>query len=321
MIRRLPAVIAATAMSALVATDTLAQQAVFRGRTTVVIVDVSVKRGSVAVSGLTAKDFVLTDNRVHQEIDLVSVDEVPLDVTLVLDQSWHAAVSIGERLPAALQAIAAHLRPADRLSVVLAATDAVEVLPMTGPVDWPTQGPSLRARGEPAGAESVPSGPGWRDAFNDPTTRSSWMDGLLFALTRPDEPGRRHLVVGVGTLGAGAFDRSILVHTNSLAAAAARSPALFTVALYRPSQYRATIGLAAFRRQVLVDAAEATGGSVRDVSDGLNAVKSILADYRHRYLLRYTVTGVESYGWHAITVSTPASPQYRVEARRGYVGR
>src|SRR5687767_280239 len=64
-----------------------AQPAVFRSGIDAVRVDVSVMNGATAVPNLTRANFELTDNGVAQAIDDVSVDTVPLDLTMVLDTS------------------------------------------------------------------------------------------------------------------------------------------------------------------------------------------------------------------------------------------
>lgn len=60
------------------------QQPVFRTSVDVVSVNVSVVKGRNPVTGLEAGDFVLEDKGVRQQIDAVSLETVPLDVTVVL---------------------------------------------------------------------------------------------------------------------------------------------------------------------------------------------------------------------------------------------
>ena len=62
-------------------------QQTFRAGTDVVMVDVSVKSGDRAVTGLGPDDFVLTDNGVRQRIESVESTAVPIDLTLVIDLS------------------------------------------------------------------------------------------------------------------------------------------------------------------------------------------------------------------------------------------
>ena len=88
-----------------------APQTTFRSGIEVVELDVSVTRGGVPVAGLTARDFVLTDNGAAQEVQSVTLEQLPLSVTMVLDTSQSVAgdrlqhlVQAGEGLVAALHA-------------------------------------------------------------------------------------------------------------------------------------------------------------------------------------------------------------------------
>jgi Ca-activated chloride channel family protein len=72
-----------------------AQIATFSAKVEAVRVDVLVTRDGTLVSGLLARDFTLLDNGVAQEVSLVSSEQIPLNVILVLDMS--ASVT-GERL-------------------------------------------------------------------------------------------------------------------------------------------------------------------------------------------------------------------------------
>jgi VWFA-related protein len=92
MIRTLALVVSVAAA----ATVTPQQAAApFRSGIEIVELDVSVTRGGLPVQGLTARDFELTDNGVRQEVDTVTMDRVPLNVTLLLDTSTSV---LGERL-------------------------------------------------------------------------------------------------------------------------------------------------------------------------------------------------------------------------------
>jgi PhoPQ-activated pathogenicity-related protein len=48
--------------------------------------------------------------------------------------------------------------------------------------------------------------------------------------------------------------------------------------------------------------------------------EQVLADFRQRYLVHYTPTGVSEKGWHTITVRLKKPAKYTVTARRGYFG-
>jgi len=90
----------------------------FRSGIEIVELDVSVTRGGLPVPGLTARDFVLTDNGIAQDVDSVTLDRVPLSVTLLLDTSTSV---LGERLAHLKQAgtgIVDALTADDRASLI-----------------------------------------------------------------------------------------------------------------------------------------------------------------------------------------------------------
>src|SRR4051794_32172875 len=82
-------------IAALLVAQTAAPQTPFKSGVEVVELDVSVTRGGVPVAGLTARDFALTDNGAAQDVASVTLEQLPLSVTLVLDTSQSVA---GDRL-------------------------------------------------------------------------------------------------------------------------------------------------------------------------------------------------------------------------------
>ena len=77
----------------------LLQQAAFRLETNAVVIDVSVRDGGRRnVTGLTAADFELRDAGMPQKIRLVSTEQVPLDVTLLVDDQHEHRPPSGRRL-------------------------------------------------------------------------------------------------------------------------------------------------------------------------------------------------------------------------------
>src|SRR4030095_4970273 len=90
----------------------------FRAGVELVYVDVSVTRKDAPVLGLTADDFVVTDNRVRQRVAVVDRDLLPTTAVLALDVSASVA---GERLAQLRAAAAAFLRgmaPRDESALV-----------------------------------------------------------------------------------------------------------------------------------------------------------------------------------------------------------
>jgi VWFA-related protein len=95
----------------------VATQGVFRTGTTLVHVDVQVTKDGEAVTGLTAADFVIKENRKAREIVHFAREEQPLDLVLLLDLSGSMRKSIGQ-LAAGARGTAAQLKSGDRVAVV-----------------------------------------------------------------------------------------------------------------------------------------------------------------------------------------------------------
>jgi len=75
---------------------------------------------------------------------------------------------------------------------------------------------------------------------------------------------------------------------------------------------------------LLRDLAQATGGAVFDVAstaDLHTTFRTVLDEFRHRYLVSYAPTGVSSTGWHTLAVKVKRHANgVRVKARPGYLG-
>jgi hypothetical protein len=94
------------------------QQPTFSVRTEAVRVDVSVMRAGQPVVGLQASNFTVFDNGVAQTIDLVTYEQLPLDVALALDTSASVAGERLRRLVEASQAVLGGLRKGDRAGLL-----------------------------------------------------------------------------------------------------------------------------------------------------------------------------------------------------------
>ena len=311
-------------------------QQTFRAGTDVVMVDVSVRDGKTVVTGLTAADFVLTDNGVRQQIESVEATSVPIDVTLVVDVSgnpgmaWRTAAKASE-VAAVVQRevsqVAGILRPMDRLRLVTIDRYVRQVWPFL-PVNAL---PPVR------GLE----GDGLASTF----------DALAAVLLHPVGPARRHVVIartkGVDTMSA--------VNAGALGAIAAKSDARFHLvlmeeALTNDGEARAwqcreigqcwpTVRSWIPHKSWLIDdsdfhrvttngllvkaGVEATGGAWHQAA-GLSVpsltgtFKATFDDFRSSYMLRYTPQGVTRSGWHTINVTVPGRRALDVNARRGY---
>ena len=206
--------------------DGLTARQVFRASTDVVSITVSVRRGNTPITSLGTGDFALTDNGVPQKIEALSLESVPVDLTLLLDGSSSTAAAIA-RFKASAETVAQMLRERDRVRLIAFATDVIEVFPLT-----------------PAG-ERLPMN---RLVANGTTALH---DALLLTLVRGPDTGRRQLVVVFSD----GVDTSSMVAASTLTEVARRSDsALHLVLAGAPDSSPPTI-------RSLRDAVDATGGT------------------------------------------------------------
>lgn len=262
---------------------------VFRTSTDVIWVNVAVRAGSSAVPGLTTADFELLDNGVAQKIEAVAIEEVPVDLTLVLDTSG-STVAVINRFKTEAEQIAAMLRPRDRVRLLSVSTQIQEVF------GWTPAGERLRVETLQAGGATPIH------------------DALLLSLSRAPVEGRRELIVAFTD----GFDTLSIVRPSALVEAATRSDAVLHVVLADPT------GALPPTLRSLRAAAEVSGGDLHgpNYGDATEAFKRVFDDFRQSYVLRYTLMGVDRKGWHNVTVNLtkPVQKRYTLRARRGYFG-
>jgi VWFA-related protein len=282
---------------------------VFRSYVDAVLVDVAVTDGHTPVDGLGLADFEVTDNGVKQTIRSVTLETLPLDVSLVVDTS-SSVVPVLAQFSTDVRGIAGLLRSADRLRVTTVATGIAATVPLQ-PADAPIAFDAIRGGG--------------LTALND---------ALLYALVQTTPPDRRQLVVAFTD---GADNWSWLEETR-LPAVAARADARLDVVVggrsdesARSWRFQAGSVLpqgmrdpdAALAPPYLIAAARATGGEVHDLGASQTLVSSfagLIEQFRRSYLVAYVPSGVKRGGWHDLSVKVPTSKKYAVHARKGYVG-
>jgi VWFA-related protein len=309
-LKRFAAVVAS--MATAVASASSGRQQTFRGGVHVVLVDASVVRDRAPLAGLRADDFVVTDNGVRQRIEAIDTASIPLDVSLVVDVTWFTSGVVGpadgpagtDILRRNAQQIAELLRPDDRLGVITYAEAVVETRPMSpigdGPVRVFSANPTSKAL----------------------TYGARVGQALLTALTAPVSADRRHFVV----IFAGAKDVLDVPDPAYLTRVASRADALLYVVLNPPGQFYDThqplrlFPSEELVRKTLTRAAEATGGRAYLTGDIVGAFRDAVKAFRSGYVLRYTLDGVPSAGWHDIVVRVRSCPDCTIRARRGYVG-
>jgi VWFA-related protein len=275
---------------------------VFRSHTEAVTISASVKRGNVPVPNLTAEAFRVTDNGIPQTVELLTVESIPIDVSLFFDSSGSTAGAQGHMRRDAAE-IAAMLRPEDRFRVLTIGVSVDESVP------W-----------QPAGA------PVALDVRPTPGI-SLIYDALFAAVMHRVETGRRHLVVGLTD----GDDCGSVIDGPTLLDAAGRTEAVLHVVYVRPggSSGLSARSLTAWCTPVDPDgpihvakAADRTGGGSHSAMFGgepaVRAFRKILDDFRASYVLRYSPRGVAAVGWHAIAVDVPSIRDAKIRARSGY---
>jgi hypothetical protein len=299
-----------------------ANQTIFRTRTDLVTVDVSVRSQGTPVAGLGPKDFVLLDNGVRQTIEKIDDEAVPVDVSILVDMNEDMSDDI-KGMSAQLPRMIALLRPSDRLRVMAINTYVSDLIPAQPAANAPSLG------------RFVVSG------------ISSAHDGLAAALLRKLDPNRRHLIIALtnGIDAVSALDAAA-VRDIARRSSATLHIAQIDVAIdaiggseYLSGRERLDRHRCQFAKicqpvrrywqpydehefETLGEAADLTGGKLHlpgVFTDRTAAAifKNVFDDYRRSYLLRYVPTGVKREGWHEITVTIPAH-RYEVQARRGY---
>jgi VWFA-related protein len=269
---------------AVLGTTATAQQPTFSSRVDAVRVDVLVTDRGQVVRGLRPQDFELKDEGVLQDVDFVSLEQLPLNVILGLDVSKSVS---GERLT--------HLRSAgDALLQRLTGGDRAALLTFSHVVRLRHELTSDIPRLRQALAEVNPSG---QTALVDGTSGAIALAG--------SDVGRSLLIVfsdGVDTA-------SFLTPAAVLQSARRSDVVVYGVAM----RNRIT-------PVFLKDLGELTGGALLEIESTRDLSQTflrILEEFRQRYLLSFSPRGVSSTGWHRLDVRVKGR-RVSVNARAGY---
>jgi VWFA-related protein len=278
--------IVACAVAAVVSGAAVAAQvATFSSRLEAVRVDVLVTDNGRIVRGLQPVDFEVLDNGVVQQVDLVSFEQLPLNVILALDMS---ASMTGERLD--------HLRSAGRaLLDGLTAQDQAALLTFSHMMVLPqrlTRDVTLvRQRLD----EVTPAG------------QTALVDGTYGALTLSGSGAGRDLLL---VFSDGVDTSSFLTPARVLESARRSDATVYGVTLRESG-----------RQPFLRELSMLTGGNVLEIqstTDLRTTFVGILDEFRQRYLLSYTPRGVSRDGWHRLQVRLKGR-RGTVRARSGYM--
>ena len=273
------ALTAAATISAQVQTPT------FSSKVEVVRVDVLVTDDGKPLRGLKAADFEVFDNGVRQTVDLVSFEQLPLNVVFTFDLS---SSIFGERLDnlrEASRTVLDGLKAGDQAALVMFNTAV-----LVGPGLTASAGlvQSAIDRAQPAGDTSL-------------------VDASFAGMMVAESDAGRGLVIVFSD----GLDTSSWLSPKAVLDVAKRSDAVV---------YAVSAGLAS-RAEFLRDLTDQTGGrlfkieSTRSLSD---VFLTVLDEFRQRYLLSFSPAGVSHEGWHELTVRVKGRRAV-VKARPGYL--
>jgi len=258
------------------------------------------KRGRI-VTGLSAGDFRLTDERVPQQIKYFSVEsDEPVAIAFVLDVSGSMRQS--GKLEAAKEAVrffVDQLRPQDRFALICFADEQVS---------WVTEFTSDRRRF--LERLMVQEGYG-QTALNDAVA-------AIPKLVDDSTKGRKAIVL----ITDGVDNASKLTVEQSVATARKVEVPIFTVGFSTlPWEDRKKIRDLGFNMAVLQLFADQTGGAlfvVQDPDEMKEAVARISTELRHQYLIGYS-PGLERWDGRFRSVQLLArNGRYVVRTRKGY---
>jgi len=264
-----------------------AQQATFSVAVDTVRLDVLVMDRGRAVPQLTGADFEVLDNKVPQQVDVVTVEQVPLLVTMAFDMSVSLKGERLDHLRSAGNAVLEGLRPEDRAQLLTFSHTVTRRQPATSDL--------TRLR---AALDQV-----------SPEGDTALYDGAFAATTLAESPDGRNLVL----LFSDGVDTASWLSADQALTSARRANVVVYSAVVRggPSV------------RFLRDLARQTGGDVIEVEstrDLRGRFQSILGEFRQRYLVSYSPRGVERGGWHDVvvrvknrTVTVRTRPGYQVD--------
>jgi Ca-activated chloride channel family protein len=261
------------------------QSGTFSAKVEAVRVDVLVTDGAHVVTGLGPQDFELLDNGVPQQIDLVSYDQIPLNVILALDMSDSVAGDRLEQLRGAGDAVLAALKQDDQASLVTFSHMVRQSAPLSPDIA------AVRA------ALAAASGSG----------ETAVVDGVFSGIMVGESDAGRALVIVFSD----GLDTSSWLTADAVLDTAKRADAV---------AYAVSVK-AAVKPEFLRDLTSFTGGRLFEVEKTANLraiFLSVLEEFRQRYLVSYTPRGVAKDGWHKLDVRLK-NRRATIKARPGYL--
>lgn len=280
-VRRLSAAVAAALVAAIPAAPIAGQQPSFSARVDNVRVDVEVRRGDNAVTGLTASDFEVLDEGVPQKVEIVEPAGFPVSVVLALDSSSSLDRRERSHLTRAGRRVIDGLKPGESAALVTFSDRIAIRSPFT------TDGERLSRL---VGAEMPPGDTALYDAAHV---------AMLLGTSAPGRP--------IVILFSDGDDTASFLTEDAVVQTAQRTGSVVCVVM---------IGGEGRLLKQLVE----TSGGVFVKEKSLDKVAERFAElldgFRNRYLVSFAPTGVSKTGWHKLTVRVKGGGTVR--ARTGY---
>jgi len=266
-----------------------AQQPTFSSKRESVRIDVLVTDRGHFVRDLTARDFEVFDSGVAQQIDFAVFEQLPINIVLALDASTSISLEQLGHLREGGRAVLANLKAEDQ-AALLTFGDAValrqrltpEVTRVRAALDE-MQAPARNVRGGTA-----------------------LIDACYTAIMVADGDASRAVLIAFTD----GVDTSSWLTADRVLQAARRS----NVVAYAVST--SELPESSFLHQL----SNVTGGAAIEIASTVDlqtAFLRIINEFRQRYLVSYSPSGVPHDGWHPLTVRVK-SRKVNVKARAGY---
>ena len=261
------------------------QSPAFSSKVEAVRVDVLVTDNGQPVRGLGPGDFEIVDNGVPQVVDLVSFDEVPLNVILALDMSDSVAGERLDQLRGAGARVLVALKKGDQAALV-AFSHAVQL--------------GARLTGDVASVQAAL-------AAAQTNRQTALIDGTYARIMVGESDAGRALLIVFSD----GVDTASWLRADAVLDTARRAD----VVVYGVSV------VSRLKPEFLREITSLTGGRLFEIEKTTNLASTflgILEEFRHRYLVSYTPKGVAKDGWHKLDVRVK-NRRATIKARPGYL--
>ena len=267
-----------------------AQTPTFSSHREAVRVDILVTDRGQPVRNLKIGDFEIFDSGVRQQVDLMSFEQLPLNVILALDGSVSISAEQLEHLRDGGRAVLDNLKAEDQAALLTFANAVALRERLTN------DAARVRAALDQLQATDVRASGG-----------TALIDACFTSMMLAEADTGRDLLI-VFTDG---VDTSSWLAAERVLQAARRS----SIVSYAVST--ASLPKNSFLREL----SDVTGGGameIRSTASARAAFVAILNEFRQRYLLSFSPSGVPPTGWHPLTVRVKRR-SVDVRARAGYM--